>query len=257
MSAAYLLLRLVWAALADGAPRIAFIGAGNYATGVLIPAFKAAGASLQSVATRGGVTALHAGRKFGFREAASDADAVLADDNVDAVVITTRHDSHARFVLKALEAGKHVFVEKPLCLTLDELVEIENAYADLADIGDAPLLMVGFNRRFAPHVVKMKELLSGMNVPKAFVMTVNAGVIPIDHWTQDAQIGGGRIIGEACHFVNLLRYLSGAPINHYSILAMDSSTKDTFSICFGFEDGLDRYYQLFCQWHKKFSQRET
>ncbi|OYY07571.1 MAG: dehydrogenase, partial [Rhizobiales bacterium 35-68-8] len=196
----------------DGAaPAIGFIGSGNYATAVLIPAFKAAGARLVSVASSGGVSSVHAGRKFGFERATTDVDGLLADPAVNTVVIATRHDSHAGLVRRALAAGKAVFVEKPLALTHDDLFEIETAH-QVASVTGAPRLMVGFNRRFAPHVVKMKQLLAGSPAPKAFIMTVNAGAIPPDHWTQDREAGGGRIIGEACHFIDLLRFLAGAPI---------------------------------------------
>jgi len=124
-------------------------------------------------------------------------------------VIATRHDSHGHFVLAALAAGKHVFVEKPLTTRVEE---IEAIAAALAASGPKPLLMVGFNRRFAPQVVKLKGLLAAVSEPKSFIVTVNAGSIPPEHWTQDAADGGGRIIGEACHFIDLLRHLAGAPI---------------------------------------------
>ena len=188
--------------------KVAFIGAGNYAGRVLIPAFKAAGAQLQSVASGGGVSAVHFGRKFGFRKASTDWADCVADADVDTVVIATRHDAHARQVLAALRAGKHVFCEKPLCLTLAELASIE------AEARSRPsqLLMLGFNRRFAPQVVKMKGLLATVAEPKSFIMTVNAGAIPPEHWTQDKTVGGGRIVGEGCHFVDLLRHLAGVPI---------------------------------------------
>ncbi len=129
-----------------------------------------------------------------------------------------RYDAHARQVLASLRAGKHVFCEKPLCLTLDELSEIETEARDRP----TQLLMVGFNRRFAPHLVKMKSLLDRVDAPKSFIMTVNAGAIPADHWTQDTEIGGGRIVGEACHFIDLLRHLAGAPIISHHTLAMGS-----------------------------------
>ncbi|MBM3273468.1 Gfo/Idh/MocA family oxidoreductase, partial [Candidatus Kaiserbacteria bacterium] len=155
-----------------------------------------------------------------------------------AVVITTQHDSHARFVLQALRGGKHVFVEKPLCLTLTELAEIEAAYAETGkDSSQPPMVMVGFNRRFAPQVQKIKQLLNGVTGPKSFIMTVNAGAIPTDHWTQDPEAGGGRIIGEACHFIDLLRFLAGVPLTSWQRLSMDSPTQDTVSIQLGFADG--------------------
>ena len=217
---------------------VSFVGSGNYATAVLIPAFKEAGARLRSVASSTGVSGVHAGRKFGFEETTTDADRLFADTQSNAIVITTRHDSHANFVLKALEAGKHVFVEKPLCLTLAELAEIESSYSAFSIQHSAlPIVMVGFNRRFAPQVQKIKQLLNGVSGPKSFIMTVNAGAIPAGHWTQDAEMGGGRIIGEACHFIDLLRFLAGVPITGWQRMTMDSATQDTVTLQLSFADG--------------------
>lgn len=217
---------------------ISFIGSGNYATAVLIPAFKRAGVHLRSVASSAGVSGLHAARKYRFDETTTDTKRIFEDSATNAVVISTQHDSHAHFVLQALRAGKHVFVEKPLCLTLAELSEIESVYSEyFASNSAPPVLMVGFNRRFAPQVKKIKELLHGVKGPKAFVMTVNAGPIPGDHWTQDMQVGGGRIVGEGCHFVDLLRFLAAAPITNFSRSTMDSAKGDTVSLHLEFEDG--------------------
>lgn len=187
---------------------IAFLGAGNYGSRVLIPAFKAAGAKLAVLVSSGGVSAVHWGKKFGFREAATESVGVLENREIDTVVIATRHDAHAGQVLAALRAGKHVFCEKPLCLTLEELAEIEAEAASRPE----QLLTVGFNRRFAPQVIQMKALLAAVDVPKSVIITVNAGDIPADHWTQDPAVGGGRIIGEACHFIDLARHLIGHEI---------------------------------------------
>jgi predicted dehydrogenase/NADPH:quinone reductase-like Zn-dependent oxidoreductase len=217
-----------------GKAAVSFVGSGNYATAVLIPAFKAAGAHLRSVASSAGVSGVHSGRKYGFDETTTDTNRIFTDAVTNAVVITTQHDSHARFVLQALRSGKHVFVEKPLCLTIPELAEIEFAYAAA---GERPMVMVGFNRRFAPQVQKVKELLNSVTGPKAFIMTVNAGAIPADHWTQEPEVGGGRIIGEACHFIDLLRFLAGVPITYWQRLSMDSPTQDTVSLQMGFVDG--------------------
>ena len=232
----------------DGAGRqatLGFVGAGNYATGVLIPAFKRTGARLKVVASGGGVTGVHAGRKFGFQETTTDTEGVFADADVNVIAIATRHESHAQLVCQALRARKHVFVEKPLALTLDELSEIRRVYTETAALDSVspgqehakPILMVGFNRRFAPYVLKTKALLEGLAGPKALVMTVNAGAVPQDHWTQDADVGGGRIVGEACHFIDLLRWLVGAPITSHSATPMKSATTDTVSIQLGFSDG--------------------
>lgn len=217
---------------------VSFVGSGNYATAVLIPAFKEAGAHLRSVASSAGVSGVHAGRKFGFDETTTDTNSLFTDEATQAVVITAQHDSHARFVVQALRGGKHVFVEKPLCLTLSELAEIEAAHIEASkDSSRSPMVMVGFNRRFAPQVQKVKQLLNGVSGPKSFIMTVNAGAIPADHWTQDVEAGGGRIIGEACHFIDLLRFLAGSPIVSWNRVLMDAPTDDTVTINLKFNDG--------------------
>ena len=212
---------------------VAFIGSGNHATSALIPAFKAAGARLLTVSSNGGVTAMHAGRRHGFIDATTDTTSILRDPSVEAVVVATRHDSHANLVIGALEAGKHVFVEKPLCLTVDELAAIEACVRQRRGL----TLMVGFNRRFAPLSQRLKTLLSAATGPKSFVMTVNAGMVGPDHWTRDRTIGGGRVVGEACHFIDLLRFLAGCPIVAQSQLRMESPSGDTLTLSFRFEDG--------------------
>ena len=210
--------------------RVSFLGSGNYSIAALIPAFKAGGADLRIVGSKGGISGLHAGRKFGFDETTTDSNYLFGDAATDAVVISTRHDSHAQFVLQALAAGKHVFVEKPLCLTLEELAEIEAAC-------HSKLLMVGFNRRFAPQVIKIKTLLQAVHSPKALVITINAGALTADHWAQDMEVGGGRIIGEVCHFIVLLRHLVGKPITAWSRSDMSSATRDTVTFHLRFADG--------------------
>lgn len=226
-------------ATAGASPSVAFIGAGNYSTQVLIPAFKRAGARLSVIASAGGLSGAHSARKFGFANTTTDTASVFADDSIDAIVITTRHDTHARFVCQALEAGKHVFVEKPLAITPEELEQVSHTYQQVQAAGIAPLLTIGFNRRFAPHVVKMKALLDSVAEPKAMVMVVNAGAIPAGHWTQDRVVGGGRVIGEGCHFIDLLRFLAGHPILDVQAVSMGrapgvANPEDnvTFTLCF-------------------------
>jgi len=226
---------------ANSAPRIAVIGAGNYSGRVLIPAFAASGVRLQGIASGGGVTAAHYGRKYGFATATTDAEALIDSQDVDAIVVATRHDTHAQFVKQALLSGKHVFVEKPLAITLGQLDEIAAAWSSSGPEGERPHVMVGFNRRFAPHVVRMKTLLEGVRQPKSLVATVNAGAIPRSHWTQDALVGGGRIIGEGCHFIDLARFLVGHPIVNARVQAsrLDSgaSADDNAAITLAFADG--------------------
>lgn len=222
---------------AAGKVSVGFVGAGNYASRVLIPAFKAAGARLHSIASAGGTNAVVHGRRNGFEQATSDTEGLINSSEINTVAVVTRHNSHARLTTQALCAGKHVFVEKPLAVTLDELAEVENAYAK-----NGNLLMVGFNRRFAPQVQTMKRLLDTVKVPKCFVMVMNAGAIPADHWTQDPVIGGGRIIGEACHYIDLMRYFVGAPIASAQARRIGDTgagavTEDKATITLGFEDG--------------------
>lgn len=223
-------------------PVVGFIGAGNYASRVLIPAFRQANAELHTIVTSGGVTGVIQGRKLGFSTASTDVSAMLANSDVNTVAIATRHDSHARFAIEALRAGKHVFVEKPLAIDADELEQVRKAYEVALNNGNKPLLMVGYNRRFAPHIVRMKSLLAAVKEPKSFVMTMNAGVLPPDHWTQQVEIGGGRIIGEACHYVDLMRFLAGSNIVSVQGRRMGDSagvtiTEDKAAILLGFGDG--------------------
>lgn len=216
---------------------VGFIGAGNYASRMLIPAFKASGAILHSIASASGTSAIVHGRRAAFAQATSDTDVLLGDPEVNAVAIVTRHNSHAHLTAKALRAGKNVFVEKPLALTIGELDDVKAAHAE-----SGKHLMVGFNRRFAPQIKTMKRLLDVVNAPKSFVMVMNAGAIPADHWTQDLSVGGGRIIGEACHYIDLMRFLAGAPIVSVQARRMGTTnaeavTNDKAAIMLGFEDG--------------------
>ncbi len=223
-------------------PVMGFIGAGNYASRVLIPAFKAAGAQLHTIVTAGGINGVIHGEKAGFAEASTDMEALLANTTINTVAIVTRHDTHARFVTQTLQAGKHVFVEKPLAIDKQGLDAVRNAYDEAHTQQDGPQLMVGFNRRFAPQVLMMKALLDPVKEPKSFIMTMNAGAIPPNHWTQDSAVGGGRIIGEACHFIDLMRFLAGCSIVSIQARRMGDApgvavTEDKASITLGFEDG--------------------
>lgn len=239
------------------APKVAFLGAGNYGTQMLIPAFKQAGVQLEVVASNGGVSGTHAARKFGFYSSTTDTDSIFANREINAVVISTRHDSHARFVRKALEAGKHVFVEKPLSITQQQLDEVVSSYESVRMAGMAPILAIGFNRRFAPQVVKMKSLLSTVREPMSLIMTVNAGAIPPDQWTQDPSVGGGRIVGEGCHFIDLLRFLVGHTIVGVQATAMgrapgvlNPQDKVTFTLTFA--DGSFGTVHYFANGHKEY-----
>jgi predicted dehydrogenase len=195
---------------------------------MLLPALHVAGARLLSIASNGGVSAQHAAGKFGIASATTNADEIVADPSISAVVVATRHDTHAHYVCEAMRRGKHVFVEKPLALRLEDIDEIASLQAA------APRnMMVGFNRRFAPHARKMRQLLAAVRGPKCVVITVNAGAVPREHWTQDEQLGGGRLIGEGCHFLDLARYLVGSPIWNARWL---QTSPDTATLTVQFED---------------------
>lgn len=224
----------------DSPVRLGFVGAGEYAMSKLMPAFKQADVSLSFVASNSGVNGLSAVKKFGFECNVTNGHDAINNLDVNTIVVATHHNSHAEYILSGLQARKNVFVEKPLCLTMQDLAKIERAYRNSGAMVDgefSPILMVGFNRRFAPHTIKIKSLLSMISEPKSFVMTVNAGSIDARHWTQDTEIGGGRIIGEACHFIDLLRHLAASPIAGWQRLTLDSATNDTTSIQLAFLDG--------------------
>ena len=222
---------------------------------MLMPAFQSTGAALEMVISNGGVSAAHAGRKYHFKKAATENLFGILRSEFDTIAIATRHDSHADYVRQGILARKSIFVEKPLALSDDQIDAIENEYLAAIGNGYIPRLMVGFNRRFAPHVMKMKSLLAGVGEPKAIVITVNAGHVPSEHWTRDAQSGGGRIVGEACHFVDLLRFLVGAPavlVQGVRAPAPDGSPADTMSFSISFADGSIGTVHYFASGHRSF-----
>jgi len=204
------------------------IGAGGYVPAMLLPHFKTEGVEFHSIATASGVSAHDVGKRFGFAYAVSSADEVLDEPNVNLVVIGTRHDTHAELALAALARDKHVFVEKPLALNDEELESVLEAAE-----ASSRKLMVGFNRRFSPLAQRAKEFFDRRETPLSIVYRVNAGRIPKEHWTQNADEGGGRIVGEVCHFIDLMQYLTGAPpasVFAESIAAKSSKIVDADSV---------------------------
>ena len=192
---------------------------------------------LHTIVSEGGTNAVLQGRKAGFKYSVGSSEAIMSSDEINIVAITTQHNSHANLAVQALKSGKHVCVEKPLALTLEELKQVHAAYT-----ASDRHLMVGFNRRFSPLVQTMRRLLSVVLEPKSFVMVMNAGAIPADHWTQNKLVGGGRIIGEACHYIDLMRYLVGSSITSIQARKMGNAdkaqiTEDKATITLGFADG--------------------
>jgi len=221
---------------ATGKAIVGVIGAGNFSKAILLPALAKTKVRLAYIADLNGAAAKHAAVKFGAEKAVTDYRQILDDKQVDALFVVTSHNTHARFICEALEAGKHVFVEKPLCLHEAELEGIESAVRN----HQSAVLMVGFNRRFSPHTVKIRELVAGRGGPLCVTMTVNAGEIPADHWTQDPQRGGGRIIGEGCHFIDLLSFIAASPVRSVSATMVGEGPavrEDKMSIVLGFADG--------------------
>jgi predicted dehydrogenase/threonine dehydrogenase-like Zn-dependent dehydrogenase len=201
-------VRLVSARRSDQ-PAVGVLGAGHFARLVLLPALRdCRRLRLATLCTAGGLSAVTAGRSLEFEQATTDEDEVFDNPAIDAVVSITRHDLHARHVMRALDAGKAVFVEKPLCLTADELTGIEDACERHSN---APLIMVGFNRRFSQAARRVREFFADVSAPLTVSVRFNAGAVPGDHWVHDETEGGGRIVGEACHAIDLATFLVGSP----------------------------------------------
>ncbi|MDQ3698047.1 MAG: bi-domain-containing oxidoreductase [Gemmatimonadota bacterium] len=219
--------------------RLGVIGAGQFAKGVLLPAFaRIKGVRLDAFCTASGLTSRAVGEAYGARYCTSEPAEVLADPAIDAVIIATRHDQHPALVADALRAGKVVFVEKPLAITESALEEL----TELLDSLESPRLMVGFNRRFAPLAVRARDFFAGRRSPLFVSYRVNAGTFPPDSWVFDPAVGGGRILGEVCHFIDTICYLTGslparvfAEEVHYS--DEPAYRRDSLSITMRMEDG--------------------
>jgi polar amino acid transport system substrate-binding protein len=204
------------------------IGAGDYARRMLLPHFRSEGVEFRAIATASGVSARDVGGRYGFARFVSGADEVLNDEGVNLVVVATRHDTHAELARRALARGLSVFVEKPLALTDEELDAVLEAAA--ASRGS---LTVGFNRRFSPHAREAKEFFADARAPLSILYRVNAGRVPRAHWTQDPREGGGRIIGEVCHFVDFMQFITGAAVERVfaeSVSSNDGQATDDDSV---------------------------
>lgn len=234
-----------------GKGKIGIIGAGNYTSGMVIPSLKKAGATVKYIASAGGLNAKILAKKVGAECATSDYKEILNDNEVDLVIITTRHNLHAKMVLETLNAGKSVFVEKPLCLNSEELAAISEAYQK---VKDSATLTVGFNRRFSPLAVKLKQQVG--DGPKNIVATMNAGFIPADMWVHDLEVGGGRIIGEACHFIDLCSYIAGSRVVAVCMNAMGVNPEentDNATILLKYDNGTNAVINYFANGSKAYA----
>jgi predicted dehydrogenase len=235
-------------AFAPGKGGIGIVGAGNFTSMTMLPVLGNIGAPLYAIASNGGVTGTALAKKYKIGKSTTDYKSILDDPAVDLVMITTRHNQHAHMVVEGLKAGKHVFVEKPLALNREELDEILAVYT-----GDKTLT-VGFNRRFSPHMQKVKQQVGDaqMNV----IATMNAGAIPPNVWVHDMKVGGGRIIGEACHYMDLITYLTGSKIRAVCMNAMGVNPQanvDNASILLQYENGSTGVINYFSNGSKSYS----
>jgi predicted dehydrogenase len=223
-----------------GPLRYALVGAGAFGTSMLVPQLKKRRERffLRAVVTRNASQGGNFARENQVEVLTSDLDQVLRDPGIDLVVIATRHHEHAGQVIAAVNAGKHVFVEKPLAITWTELDRVVEAYRGAADL---PLLLVGFNRRFSPALTMIRSLVERRRAPLVMSYRVNAGYIPGDHWVHGPQ-GGGRNIGEACHMYDVFRFLAAAPVRSIQAMPIDPGAlpylrNENFSAAIGYEDG--------------------
>ena len=224
----------------SGVIQFGLIGVGNHIKDMLLPSIRDSKlVNIKAVCTGTGINAKAVAEKEQAEYCASNYREIIGDDDIDAVVIGTRHDTHAEIIVAALEHGKHVFVEKPLCLNKKELALIDVAYEKAAKQG--VVLQVGFNRRYSQHATEIKNFLGVRNNPATMVYRVNAGLIPSDHWIQDSNIGGGRIIGEACHFIDFMQFISGSNPKAVFSMSVDQHEsgilQDKAIINIQFEDG--------------------
>ncbi|WP_299883692.1 bi-domain-containing oxidoreductase [uncultured Lacinutrix sp.] len=228
---------------------IGLIGAGNFTKMTLLPALKGTDAQIKHIVSSGGVNGTALAQKHNIAQSTTDYDLVLDDNDVNLIMITTRHNLHANMVVKALNKDKHVFVEKPLALNVEELQNIEEAYKD-----SKGTLMIGFNRRFSPHTQKMKSIIG--NSPMNVIATMNAGAIPANVWVHDMAVGGGRIIGEACHYLDLIVYLTGSKIKAVCMNALGENPEentDNASILVKLENGSTGVINYFSNGAKSYS----
>jgi predicted dehydrogenase/threonine dehydrogenase-like Zn-dependent dehydrogenase len=232
---------------------IGIIGAGNFTKMTMLPALKESGAGYKYIASAGGVTGTALAKKYGFSHSTTDYKQILKDPDIDLVLITTRHDKHATMVEESLYAGKNVFVEKPLALNKEQLEKIISVFNQ-----SNKTLTVGFNRRFSPHSVKVKSLIG--NAPMNVIATMNAGNIPSNVWVHDMLTGGGRIIGEACHFIDLITYFTGSKVRAVCMNALGinpSDNTDNASILLKYENGSTGVINYFSNGSKAYSKERV
>ena len=232
---------------------LGIVGAGNFTKMTLLPLLK--NANIKYIAGAGGVNSKALAKKHSISYSTSDFSQILKDPEIDTVIITTRQNLHAEMVIQGLKSGKNIFVEKPLCLNKKDLDKIIEVYLTPRNDGKTPTLTVGFNRRFSPHIQQIKSLLDP-SANKNMVATMNAGSIPADVWVHDLDIGGGRIVGEACHLIDLLTYLSGSLVKSICMSGLGlqpAENSDNAAILLKFINGDQGIINYFSNGHKSYS----
>lgn len=248
-------IRLNTTAFKSGQGVVGIIGAGNFTSAMILPCLKKTSAKLKYISSAGGLTGTVLAKKFNIANSTTDNNSILSDNDVDLVMVTTRHNSHASLVVQALDHGKHVFVEKPLAINLTELDQIIEATER-----SKKTVTVGFNRRFAPLAVKMKTLLGNSSSPMNIVATMNAGFIPSNVWIHDMEVGGGRIIGEACHFIDLISFITNSQVVSVCMNAMGQhpmDNSDNSSILLKYENGTNAVINYFANGSKAYSKERV
>lgn len=238
-----------------GKGTVGIIGAGNFTSAMILPCLKKTPAKLKFISSSAGLSGTTLAKKFGVAQSTTNNNLILEDSEVDLIMVTTRHNAHARMVIDALKAGKHVFVEKPLALNQEELDAIVEAYVE-----SGKTVSVGFNRRFAPLALKMKKALGSGNTPMNIIATMNAGMIPSNVWVHDMEVGGGRIIGEACHFIDLISYLAGSKVKSVCISSMGvnpAENTDNATLLLKYENGTNGVINYFSNGSKAYSKERV
>jgi predicted dehydrogenase/threonine dehydrogenase-like Zn-dependent dehydrogenase len=234
---------------------IGIIGAGNFTSAMILPCLKRNTAKLKYISSSTGLTGTILAKKYNISHSTTENDIIFKDKDVDLILITTRHNSHANLTIAALKNGKDVFVEKPLALNKEELENIIEVYKQ-----SGKTITVGFNRRFAPLAVEMKKVLGNTNTPMNIVATMNAGFIPSKVWVHDMEVGGGRIIGEACHFIDLITYLSGSKVKSVCMNALGTQPEentDNACILLKYENGTNAVINYFANGSKAYSKERV
>tara|TARA_R110002072_G_scaffold224998_1_gene382121 strand:+ start:41643 stop:43766 length:2124 start_codon:yes stop_codon:yes gene_type:complete len=238
-----------------GKGTVGIIGAGNFTSAMILPCLKKTQAKLKFISSSGGLSGTTLAKKYGVAQSTTDNSLIFQDYEVDLALVTTRHNAHAKMVIEALKSGKNVFVEKPLALNQEELDAVVEAYK-----ASGKTVSVGFNRRFAPLAIQMKKALGSGDTPMNIIATMNAGLIPPNVWVHDMEVGGGRIIGEACHFIDLITYLSGSKVKSVCMNAMGVNPEentDNATILLKYENGTNGVINYFANGSKSYSKERV